>query len=76
MKEYTAVYIKNCEECGRDYYTAGATISGIVDEIIDELNRHDIDCDYITIFDVNDEEDIHYFKVVNINGYYVLSEKF
>jgi hypothetical protein len=49
MKEYTVVYIKNCEECGRDYYIAGATISEIVDELIDELNRYDIDCEYITI---------------------------
>lgn len=75
MKEYAVVYIKNCEECGRDYYTAGATISEIVDEVIDKLNRYDIDCEHITIFDVNDEKDIHYFKVLNICGYYVLSEK-
>ena len=75
MKEYTVVYIKNCEECGCDYYIAGATISEIVDELIDKLNRHDIDCEYITIFDVNDEEDIHYIEVLNICGYYVLSEK-
>lgn len=74
MKEYAAVYIKNCEECGRDYYIVGATISEIVHELVNKLNRYDIDCEYITIFDVNDEEDIHYFKVLNICGYYVLSE--
>lgn len=50
MKEYAAVYIKNCEECGRDYYIAGATISEIAHELVDKLNRYDIDCEYITIF--------------------------
>lgn len=72
MKEYTVVYIKNCEECGRDYYTAGATISEIVDELIYELNRYGKDCEYITIFDANDEEDISYYKVVNIDDKYQL----
>lgn len=72
MKEYTVVYIKNDEECGRDYYKPGTTISEIVDELIYDLNRYGKDCDYITIFDDNDEEDILYFKVVNINGNYVL----
>ena len=74
--KYTVVYIKNGEECGRDYYTPGTTISEIVDELIYELNRYDKDCEYITIFDDDDEEDILYFKVVNINGHYVLAESF
>lgn len=76
MKEYTVVYIKNCEECGRDYYTAGATISEIVDEVTDKLNRYDIDCEYITIFDANNEEDIVYFKVFNAAGKYELVKVF
>ena len=76
MKEYTVVYIKNDEECGRDYYTPGTTIFEIVDELIYELNRYGKDCEYITIFDDNNEEDILYFKVVNINGHYELVELF
>ena len=76
MKEYIVDYIKNGEEHGRDYYTPGTTISEIVDELTYELNRYGKDCDYITIFDDNDEEDILYFKVVNINGHYVLEKSF
>lgn len=50
MKEYTVVYInKNCEECGRDYYIPGVTISEIVEELIYELNCYGKDCEYITI---------------------------
>lgn len=73
MKEYTVAYIKNGEEYGdRDIYIACTTISEIVDEVIYELNLYGEDCEYITIFDANDEEDIAYYKVVNIDGKYQL----
>ena len=70
--KYTVVYIKGTEEYARDTYMSGATISDIVKELRYEINRYGKDCDYITIFDANNEEDIVYFKVVNIHGHYVL----
>ena len=72
MKEYTVVYIKNDEEYACDTFEPGTTISEIVEELIYEINRYSKDCEYITIFDDNDEEDIVYFKVVNIHGHYEL----
>ena len=74
MKEYTVVYIKNCEEYARDTYTAGVTIADIVEELTYEINRYGKDCEYVTIFDMNDEEDISYFKVVPVDGKYKLIE--
>lgn len=74
MKEYTVVYIKDDKEYARDIYNTGTTIKDIVDELNCSMNRYGVDYDYVTIFDANNEEDIVYFKVVNINGYYVLSE--
>ena len=72
MKEYTVVYIVGTEEYARDTYKPGTAIK----EIVKELSRYCKDCDYITIFDANDEEDILYFKVLNIHGHYVLVELF
>ena len=76
MKEYTVVYIKNDEEYARDTYKPGATIDEIVKELTYELNRYGKECEYITIFDGNNEEDIVYFKVINTQGHYVLVELF
>lgn len=72
MKEYTVAYIKGTEEYARDTYKPGATNDEIVKELTYELNRYGKDCDYITIFDGNNEEDITYYKVVNIDGKYEL----
>lgn len=72
MKEYTVVYIKNGEEYGERVIYIACTISEMVDELVYELNLYGEDCDYITIFDANDEEDIAYYKVVNIDGKYQL----
>ena len=72
MKEYTVAYIKNGEDYAYDTYIAGTTISEIIKELTYELNRYGKDCDEIAIFDVNDEEDTLYYKVVNIDGKYQL----
>lgn len=72
MKEYAVVYIKDNKEYARDIYNPGATISDIVKELNYEISCYGKDCEYITIFDVNNEKDITYFKVVNINGKYQL----
>lgn len=72
MKEYTVVYIKNDEEYFRDTYNGGTTIADIVEELTYKLNRYGKYCDYITIFDANEVEDIVYFKVVNIDCKYQL----
>lgn len=74
MKQYTVVYIKNDEEYSRDTYIAGATIADIVEELTYELNSYGKDCDYITIFDANEVEDISYFKVMSVDGKYKLIE--
>lgn len=74
MKEYTVVYIKDYEEYSRDTYKPGATIYEIVKELTYEINRYGKDCDYITIFDAYNEEDIYYYKVVNLGDRYILLE--
>ena len=74
MRAYTVVYIKGTEECARDTYTSGVTVKEIVEELMYNINRYHKHCDYITIFDMNDEADISYFKVVNVDGKYILIE--
>lgn len=74
MKSYTVAYINDMEEYARDTYIPGATIADIVEELTYEFNRYGKDCDYITIFDMNDEEDISYFKVVPVDCNYKLIE--
>lgn len=76
MKEYTVVYIKDFEECSRKIYNPGTTIEDIVDELNYYMNRYSLDYDYVTIFDANNEEDIVYFRVLNVDGKYELVEVF
>lgn len=71
MKGYTAVYLKDTEECGRDTYNPGVTVKEIVEELTHEINRYHKHFDYITIFD---EEYIYYFKDVNDKGKYKIIE--
>lgn len=74
MKEYRVAYIKDTEEYARITYMSGATVKEIVEELTNEINSYYKQCDYITIFDVNNEEDISYFKVVTVDGKYKLME--
>ena len=71
---YTVVYIKGTEEYSRETYIPGATVKEIVEELTYEINRYYKQCDYITIFDANNVEDISYFKVVTVDGKYKLIE--
>lgn len=72
MKEYTVAYIKNGEDYAYDNFMVGTTISDIVKELTYIMNRYGADYGEIAIFDVNDEEDTIYYKVVNIDGKYQL----
>ena len=75
MKAYSVVYIKDMEEYSRDTYTPGVTVKEIVEELTYEFNRYYIQCDYITIFDINDEEaETIYYEVVNCGDRYMLVE--
>ena len=76
MKEYTVVYIKDFKEYSRHVYSPGTTIKDIVDKLNYCMNRYGVDYDYVTIFDANNEEDIVYFKVLNVDGKYELVEVF
>lgn len=72
MKEYTVAYIRNGQDYGHRTFIAGITISEILEEVTYELNRYGKDFDEIALFDLNDEEEALYYKVVNIDGKYKL----
>lgn len=72
MKEYTVAYIKDTEDIGYDTFKPGTTIKEIVDGLIYQMNRYGVDFDEIAIFNVNDEEETFYYKVVNMRGHYIL----